>query len=278
MQESIAKEKIKEDLEKWLIENKINYAKFVKRSIDFIIEEANRYIIKVLSDASSLTNYSAIDLRNVACFLHALPFIIAPKYKSLRINDGKVYINKSIYITNPRTFKKMVSNEKVTVVKKGKNTTYIDNYKIKELRRKEGLSLQQFANKLGISKKTAYLLERKNSASTEIIERIKKTFNEDITAPLPFNTRPIIIKGNLNIKPKEKPYTYTYSFPYDILAFSHQISYAVIDNEKKADEAIKLHQMIKNKSIFILMTDKRNIKNKIKRNLIQGQLLHHLSN
>ncbi|MBI2545303.1 MAG: helix-turn-helix domain-containing protein [Candidatus Aenigmarchaeota archaeon] len=132
-------------------------------SFDIVAKRENLFLIKVLMNIDSLDESHALDLRAISHFLSAYPFVISIRNNREHLDDEIVYTRFDLPATTPKLFQLMLQDDNIEVIhsSKGRHTQEVNVFNLKETRKQIGYTLEQLANRVGISKKAMYEIESK---------------------------------------------------------------------------------------------------------------------
>jgi len=122
-------------------------------------------LIKVLEDANAVSEAYAREMERVSAYVNGSPLIVSEKAGD-KLQDNIVYSRFGVYTLNFNTFKNSVEN-KFPFVKRdhsGIKAQVIGN-KLKEIREREGISLNEIARKVGVSKR---MIQKYESGESEV--------------------------------------------------------------------------------------------------------------
>lgn len=132
-------------------------------SFDIVARREHLFLIKALLNVDALDESHALDLRAISYFLSAYPFVISQKNNREHLNDSIVYSRFELPVITPHLFRIMLEEEEMIVThsSKGRHTQEINTFTLKEKRKELGLTLEELAQHIGISKKAMYEIENK---------------------------------------------------------------------------------------------------------------------
>jgi putative transcriptional regulator len=125
------------------------------------------------------------DLKLIAYFFNGIPLVIGKDTRNDPLRDNVVYERRGIPAMNLQTFKNLLKQDQLHVIsRKGGFYVKVDKKKIHRLRTEQGLSLQDVATKLGVSRKAVYLFERTTQIKEKNALQLEQLFNQTIKLPL----------------------------------------------------------------------------------------------
>jgi putative transcriptional regulator len=147
-------------------------------------------LIKTLLNVDALNSEQSLSLRAVSHFLSAYPFVISMRNNREFLNDEIVYSRFELPVITPKLFEEMIEEEEIYVVEssKGRHTTNIDVFSLREKRKELGYTMQELAQHVGISKKALYEIENKRVNPTEeTVEKLESLLG--VKFKLPFEMK-----------------------------------------------------------------------------------------
>ena len=138
-------------------------------------------MVKVLTNANAFSNKYVHELQHICHYMKAAPLIVAQN-AGAPLEEGIVYSRLGVFTVSPDTLKSSLKNHAPVVLSTNAGlTTSIHGEKLRELREAKGLSLQQLAMKLGVSRRMVAKYE--NEATEVTLHRASRLFDlfgEDI--------------------------------------------------------------------------------------------------
>uniref|UniRef100_A0A7C3F2N8 Putative HTH-type transcriptional regulatory protein ENS19_07240 n=1 Tax=Candidatus Methanomethylicus mesodigestus TaxID=1867258 RepID=A0A7C3F2N8_9CREN len=152
--------------------------------LEIVAKKGNiKLLIKSLTNIDSERRDSAEDLASLAVSFNATPLIIGHRMQKGVIEPGTMYERFGVNVINPETFRNAALEKSLPIVysKRGGLYVKIDGKALKRLREKEGMSLGDLANKIGVSRKAVYEYERSQMGATlATVARIEEILDADI--------------------------------------------------------------------------------------------------
>ncbi len=182
-------------------------------------------LIKVLEDANAVSEQYAGEMNRISSYIAGSPLIISEKAGD-KLRDNIVYSRFGIYTLNFNTFKNSIEN-KFPFVKRDHSgiKAQIIGDKLKEIREKEGISLNEIARKVGVSKR---MVQKYESGESEISVnkalRIYKIFGHNVFDKINIfdHSKELIqgIKGDISKKYSSLGFDAleAHKVPFDIIA------------------------------------------------------------
>jgi putative transcriptional regulator len=136
----------------YLLKKQFTIRVLTRTCFDLVARKGTQILlIKILEDANSINESFSEEMKKVSNYFSASPLIISEKAGRF-LEDNVVYTRFGIYTLNLNTFKNCIEN-KMPFVKStnaGLTANLIGN-RLREIREKEGFSLNNLANKIGVS-------------------------------------------------------------------------------------------------------------------------------
>jgi len=157
---------------------------------DIVAKREFLILIKTLLNVDALNSEQSSSLRAVSHFLSAYPFVISLRNNREFLNDETVYSRFELPVITPKLFEEMIEEEEIYVAEssKGRHTTNIDSFSLREKRKELGYTMQELAQKVGISKKALYEIENKRVNPTEeTVEKLESLLG--VRFKLPFEMK-----------------------------------------------------------------------------------------
>lgn len=138
---------------------------------DILARKDNILLIKVLSDANSVSQEATLEMKKIASYIKAVAMIIADK-AGKNLADNVVYARFGIYTLNFPTFANCI-RQKLPIIKSTQAgyTACLCGSKLRQKREEIGYSLNDLAHKVGVSSRMISKYEGEESEIT-----IKKAF------------------------------------------------------------------------------------------------------
>ncbi|TAL47299.1 helix-turn-helix domain-containing protein [archaeon] len=169
-------------------------------SFDIVAKRDDRLLlIKVLTNVDGLSQEQAMSLRAISHFLSAHPFVISVKNNREQLDDNVVYSRFDIPVVTPALFSSIL-NEKTLPFSsaKGRHTIEVDSGLMKETRNGAGMTLEELADKVGVSKKAIYEIENQRvNPSEETVKKLESALSIKLKKPYEMKTAPMT-----HLKPK----------------------------------------------------------------------------
>jgi len=138
-------------------------------------------LIKILEDANAVSEVYVDEMKRVSSYIGGSPLIISEKAGD-KLQDNIVYSRFGVYTLNFNTFKSSIEN-KFPFVKRDHSgiKAQVLGDKLKEIREREGISLNDIARKVGVSKR---MIQKYESGESEVSVnkalRIYKIFGHSV--------------------------------------------------------------------------------------------------
>ncbi|NVM28881.1 MAG: hypothetical protein HWN65_08555 [Candidatus Helarchaeota archaeon] len=158
---------------------------WVKSSFDIAARKDFLLMIKIVLNIDKIPAELIEDLKLIAYFFNATPLVIGKETRKAQLRDDVVYERRNIPAMNLTTFKNLLKNNQIYVIsRKGGFYTKVDKDKIHDLRLERGLSLQEVASQLEVSRKAVYLFERMNQIKEENALQLERLFKQSLRLPV----------------------------------------------------------------------------------------------
>ena len=136
-------------------------------------------LVKVLGNIEALSQTSVDELRAVSSMLGAVPIIVGERMKNTLLQDGVVYDRYGSCVLNASTFDQLVHNVLPKVYStRGNYCVHVNSAMLSELRRKAGLTQEELADRIGVSKQSLYRYENSGRMSLDVFENIMDFFED----------------------------------------------------------------------------------------------------
>jgi len=141
-------------------------------------------LIKVLGNIEGVTYRLAAELRSAANSLSGTPLIIGDHMKTASLAPGIIYTRYEVHVVNMESFSEMLG-QKIPLVYsiRGNYCVRINCDLLSQIRKKENLTQEELAEKLGVSKQSIHRYESSGRISLEIAERLVDLLKEDLMLP-----------------------------------------------------------------------------------------------
>jgi len=128
-------------------------------------KETTILLIKILEDANAVSEEYTREMNRISSYIGGSPLIVSEKAGD-KLQDNIVYSRFGIYTLNYNTFKNSIEN-KFPFVKRDHSgiKAQVIGDKLKEIREREGISLNEIARKVGVSKR---MIQKYESGESEV--------------------------------------------------------------------------------------------------------------
>ncbi len=142
---------------------KSEYETFLTQgSFDIAARKEHLLLIKTLLNVDALTSDQALSLRAIAHFVSAYPLVVSLKNNREFLKSEIVYSRFELPVLTPEFFESMIVEDVMAIRSaKGRHTVDINSTALRDKRQEMGLTLEQLADAVGISKKALYEIENK---------------------------------------------------------------------------------------------------------------------
>jgi len=160
------KQSLLEQVSIFLLKKGFTIKSLTRTAFDIVArKDTTILLIKVLEDANAVSEEYTKAMHSVAAYVGGSSLIISEKAGD-KLQDNIVYSRFGIYTLNFNTFKSCVEN-KYPFVKRDHSgiKAQIIGDKLKEIREREGISLNDIARKVGVSKR---MIQKYESGESEV--------------------------------------------------------------------------------------------------------------
>lgn len=159
-------------------------------------------LIKVLGNIEGVTYRLAAELKNAARSMYGTPLIIGDHMKTAALSPGILYTRYDVHVVNMESFGEILGQKMPLVYSvRGNYCVRINCDLLSKIRRKENLTQEELAEKLGISKQSIHRYESSGRISLEIAEKLVLLLKEDLMMP-----GSIFAQGTAHIDDEVSPY------------------------------------------------------------------------
>lgn len=219
---------------------------------DIIAKKNEILLIKVLTNIESLGRHTSIELRNIAGILSGIPLIIGENMKSSKLSNGVVYMRYEIRIVNLDTFADILGDRTPLVYSvRGNYCMNINSELLVQLRRGLGMTQEELAVELRVSKQSIYRYESSGNISIKIAERLMEILDEDIAIP---NKLVLKLGGKIHKRLSTKTYKNLTGLERAVIRDLENIGFSTLPTNapfdifarEKSDESEKLFTIVSN--------------------------------
>jgi len=143
-----------------------------------------KLLIKTTTNVDNEKRETTEDLSSLAMTFSASPLIIGNRAQRGKIEDGTLYERFNVNVVNLKTFKDAVLYRRFPIAFSRRGGVYfkIDGAALRKLRMERGMSLGEFAAKIGVSRKAVYEYENSQMGATlKTVLRMEEILNAGIT-------------------------------------------------------------------------------------------------
>lgn len=182
-------------------------------------------LIKILEDANAVSEVYADEMKRVSSYISGSPLIISEKAGD-KLQDNIVYSRFGVYTLNFNTFKSSMEN-KFPFVKRDHSgiKAQVLGDKLREIRERDGISLNDIARKVGVSKR---MIQKYESGESEVSVnkalRIYKIFGHSVFDKINVfsHSSELVHEGKSDVSKKYSKLGFSaleaYKVPFDIIA------------------------------------------------------------
>ncbi len=203
-----------EEVARILMENGYEVMRVERRAFDLMAKKEDViFLIKVLANVDSYSEDQARDIRTVCALINAKPILVSAHGRNFVIEDNVVYERSSIPVMNILTFRRFIEEEYIPKVlcRKGKRSIAIDPERMRSVRRKRDLSMNELAKMAGVTKKTIYMLEKKGRGSEKVVSKVEDVLEARISLPVNIAEWDVNAEKRREVEGIEKTVTYALS-------------------------------------------------------------------
>jgi len=160
------KQSLLEQVSIYLLKKGFTIKSLTRTAFDIVARKDSAILlIKILEDANSVSTEYTEAMQGIAAYIGGSSLIIAEKAGD-KLQDNIVYNRFGIFTLNFDTFKSCVENKRPFVKRDHSGIkAHIIGNKLKETREKEGVSLNEIARKVGVSKR---MIQKYESGESEV--------------------------------------------------------------------------------------------------------------
>lgn len=151
------------------------------------------FLIKVLSNIDALSEDQAMSLRALAYFTDSQPVAIAKRNNRDALDEDVIYSRFDIPVMTPKLLEALTVQEDVSAISsaKGRHTVDVDAGSVRKKREEMGMTLEDLAGKIGLSKKAVYEIENRRVNPTKITaDNLEKVLRVKIQKPYEISGAP----------------------------------------------------------------------------------------
>lgn len=191
-------------------------------------------LVKVFTNADSLSEPLAAELRTLAQLLRASPLLIGERSSAGALEDGVLYLRHRVPLVTPATLEGELLRDEPALVYAAPGGYYVnvDGPMLRGLREHRQLSLGQIAEVAGVSRRAIAMYEEGMGALVEVVERLEGFFEEPLVRPVEmFQAPPQDI-------PDFDPATPREALERDVLALLSGLGYHVVPTGRSLFDAV----------------------------------------
>ncbi|HEV8359649.1 MAG TPA: transcriptional regulator [Candidatus Thermoplasmatota archaeon] len=147
---------------------------------------ASLLLVKVFTNADSLSEVLGAELRCLAGLLQASPLLVGERSSAGPLEDGVMYFRHRVALVTPATLEQALVGDQPPLVYAAPGGYYvmIDGATLRGLRAARGLSLGQIAEAAGVSRRAVAMYEEGMGALVEVAERLEQFLGEPLVRPV----------------------------------------------------------------------------------------------
>lgn len=158
----------------------------VRHCFDIVAQKDDQKVmVKVLTNANAFSNKYVHELQHICHYMKAAPLIVAG-HAGAPLEEGVVYSRLGLFVVSLDTLRNSLKQQAPLVLSTNAGLSIsINKDKLRELREEKGLSLQQLAMKLGVSRRMIAKYEQSASEVTlHRASRLFQVFGNDVFHPI----------------------------------------------------------------------------------------------
>lgn len=145
------------------------------------VRQDDKLLLKVLSNIDSLRRDRAEDMLGFGAAFGADPYLVSEKSNTERMQDDVQYSRYSVSCITPKTLERVVSGQKVyKFTERGQTMVSLDSSELRKLRETRGLTQDDVADKIGVSKQSIYRYESHGHAEETAANKLVVFFGNSI--------------------------------------------------------------------------------------------------
>ncbi len=149
---------------------------------DVIAKKEGVFLIKILTNVEALNSKSAGELKHVASIISAIPLIVGDHKKNAKLSNGVLYARYDVGVVNIETFDEIIKEQFPMIYSvRGDYCVRIKSRLLSKIRHDMGLTQDELASKLNVSKQSIHRYESTGRISLKIAENLFDLLKEDIT-------------------------------------------------------------------------------------------------
>ena len=251
-----------------------------RSSFDIIAKNGkNTFLRKALANVEGLSRERAEELKSLSTILSAIPIVVSERMKNSLLADDVVYDRYGVYVTNLPTFTELLGEIKPKVhSRRGSYCVHINGQLLSDQRRLHGLTQEQLAKIIGVTKQSIYRYENGSTISLDIFDRLTKLFGDtfaekDFKLSIQHSSHELKDGQNLTYFKKlvKKEFeglgfnTEITNAPFDLIAMERQRIFSVVSNdwrrlEQKIEKLDELRELLGG---YIVCISDRKVKTEI---------------
>lgn len=192
-------------------------------------------LVKAFTNADSLGEPLAHELRTLATLLNASPLLVGERSSAGPLEDGVLYFRHRVPLVTPGTLEAHLLRDEPPLVYAAPGGYYVnvDGSVLRALRESRQLSLGQIAEAAGVSRRAVAMYEEGMGALVEIAERLETFFAEPLVRPVEVFQRPE--PGTI---PEFDPNQVREALEREMLAMLQRMGFMVVPTERSVFNAV----------------------------------------
>lgn len=154
----------------------------VRSCFDILAKKDEKiFLIKIYEFVEALNRKNAIELRNLATYLLAIPYIISKKAKNLTLSDNVVYNRYDLPVVTKETFMNIIDGKFPYVYAvRGNYCVDIDTQVFSEIKNILNITLEQIAKNLEVSTQAVYRYKKQGRVPINVANKLVEIFGKEI--------------------------------------------------------------------------------------------------
>ena len=163
----------------------------IQSCFDIFAKKEKVLLIKILMNIEGLTRASAMELKFASIALSGAPLLIGERMKNANLRDGVVYTRYGIHAFTCSTLRYILDEISPLIYSvRGDYVVNVGSELLKNLRTDAGMTMQELADELKISKQSIYRYEHSGVIPLNIVSELLVFFED-------FNESDIKFKNNI---------------------------------------------------------------------------------
>lgn len=210
----------------------------VARPVSFDLvarREGTLLLVKAFTNADSLGEPLAQELRTLAGLLRAAPLLVGERSSAGPLEDGVLYFRHKVALVTPGTLEQHLLEGQPPLVYAAPGGYYvnIDGAVLRVLREQRQMSLGQVAEVAGVSRRAVAMYEEGMGALVDVVERLERFFQEPLVRPVDLFRAPQAAEP-----PPYDPAQAREVLEREVLGMLHRLGFRVVRTERSVFDAV----------------------------------------